>query len=254
MADAGNFELLHRRYWGKGDEGWKAIYKRGSITVPDLDEPMPGSSASPTEAMTEYEFLDLGPGFESFFAGNDTMLKEYLETLSHLTELCERGHGGAVLTGQPGVGKTIFLYYVLVRRVLNAQITAFEDRPDQVYLPGPRFESMQVISSQHYPGAWALSDSNDSLIKPNPSFTLQASCFFTLQAASPQPKRWYGWPKYREAAIVAIDLWSWTELYIGASQFKFRHKAVDCEVLKHNFKKYSRSARAFYAFVGNVGR
>jgi hypothetical protein len=49
-----------------------------------------------------------------------------------------------------------------------------------------------------------------------------------------------------------MDLWSWTELYIGASQFKFRHKAVDCEVLKHIFKKYSRSARAFYAFVRNV--
>jgi hypothetical protein len=153
MAGAGNFELLHRKYWGKRDEGWKAIYKRGSITVPDLDESVPGSSASPTEAMTEYEFLDLGPGFESFFAGNDTMLirKEYLETLRHVTELCERGPGGAVLTGQPGVGKTIFLYYVLVRRVLNAQITAFEDRPDQVYLFGPRFESMQAINSPTLP-------------------------------------------------------------------------------------------------------
>ncbi|KAN0073012.1 hypothetical protein V8E54_009126 [Elaphomyces granulatus] len=265
-TDADTFELLHRKYWGKGEEGWKTIYKRGNITVPPLD--LGGASTSLTlqepEAITEnletgtdYEFLDLGPGFESFFAGNSTMLirREYRETLNHITELYKIGHGGAVLTGQPGVGNTIFLYYVLVCRVLNAEVTAFEDRSDQIYLFGPSFESMQTISSRQYPGAWALSDSNDALIKPNQSFTLQGSCFFTLQATSPQPKWWHGWPKYRDAAIVAMDLWSWTELYIGATQFRFKHKPINdefCEVLKHVFLKYSRSARAYYTFVRNV--
>ncbi|KAN0073894.1 hypothetical protein V8E54_007831 [Elaphomyces granulatus] len=34
LTNASAFELLRRKYWGKGEEWWKAIYKRGNTTVP----------------------------------------------------------------------------------------------------------------------------------------------------------------------------------------------------------------------------
>ena len=88
---------------------------------------------------TKYECIDLGPSFGDFFARrNSTPIRsEYRETLSHTTNLSDSGYcEGAVLIGQPGIEKTIFLYYVLVCRVLKGQVTAFENKAGKVYLFG----------------------------------------------------------------------------------------------------------------------
>lgn len=153
-------------------------------------------------------------------------------------------HKGVVLIGQPGIGKSIFLYYILVGRVLGSQVTIFEDRPDKKYIFGESFEAVTQLNPQDYPKAWALSDSNTNLVHPSASFTSASSKFFTLQATSPQPERWYRWMKYRSTVLVAMDLWSWDEIYIGAT--KFESQKINIEVLKHVFINYSRSARDCY--------
>lgn len=55
----------------------------------------------------KYTCLDLGPGFESFFPRLQTMLvrSEYPTMLKHIEEQSRLGISGAVVTGQPGIGK-----------------------------------------------------------------------------------------------------------------------------------------------------
>jgi hypothetical protein len=77
--------LLHERYWGKGEEGWRAIVKRGRTIVSHLDKTSPAS----TGTKVDYEYIDLGPDFENFFVGNNIILirQEYLEILDYITKL-----------------------------------------------------------------------------------------------------------------------------------------------------------------------
>ena len=45
-----------------------------------------------------------------------------------------------------------------------------------------------------------------------------------------------------------MDLWSWDEIYIGATRFE--SLKISSEVLTHVFKHYSRSARDCYELSG----
>lgn len=174
---------------------------------------------------------------------------EYRQLLNHITELHKQLRGGVVLLGQPGIGKSLFLYYILLYRIFHSKPTAFESTPQGIFFFGETFKRLDKIDPEGYPDAWALSDSNYKLMQPSESFTQPYSRFFLVQATSPQLTRWQGWPKYRDAEMVTMNLWSWEEIYTGPTQFQTWYTPVHVEVLSHVFKNFSQSARRCYELV-----
>ena len=189
-----------------------------------------------------YESLSLGHDFCDFFQNDYHSIlvrEEYRDMLRHISNLCEKGNRGVVVTGMPGIGKyldyhqrilasppftgkTFFLYFVLIERILDGRSTAFQWDPSRVVLLLNRhdvrtFPSAINFDPEGYPGTWALVDSNSSLVTPRSEFIDARSKFFVVQAASPRPERWKTWKKELTAEMAVMKPWSWEEIYIGGS-------------------------------------
>lgn len=122
----------------------------------------------------------------------------------------------------PLLGKTVFLHYALIERVLDGLPTFFQRETGRVFmLLGPTdvriYHSQERLDPERYPGAWALVDSNASLVHPREEFIGDTSQLFVIQATSPQPLRWKEWSKQLNAPLAVMKAWSWEELYIGGS-------------------------------------
>ncbi|KAF9236136.1 hypothetical protein BU15DRAFT_50502 [Melanogaster broomeanus] len=121
---------------------------------------------------------------------------------------------GAVVLGQPGIGKTFFLIYALIERLRKKQSTAFQYFPD-VYLlftetgvTAYATNDAEPLVSRH--GIWALADSNADTIQPADAF--RRPKIRTIQAASPDTKRWKEWRKQHKARVYIMDNWTKGEL------------------------------------------
>jgi hypothetical protein len=106
--------LLCKKYWGIGDNGWKLILKSESIPVPllnqDTDETENSVGQDQQRSDVSYDYICLGPEFESFIPTKSGMVlvrEEYKQMVKHLTELCDRNSTGVVLTGRPGIGEKL---------------------------------------------------------------------------------------------------------------------------------------------------
>jgi hypothetical protein len=122
------------------------------------------------------------------------------------------------------IGKSFFLYFLLIERILAGQPTAWQFRSSDVILIHNHnkiqmFPENVWLDTQapEYSGYWALVDSNAQVVQPRGEFTDTHSKFYLVQAASPQPARWKAWKKYLSASIAVMKPWSWDEIYIGGS-------------------------------------
>ncbi|KAF9234891.1 hypothetical protein BU15DRAFT_52015 [Melanogaster broomeanus] len=126
-----------------------------------------------------------------------------------------RYRDGAVIVGQPGIGKTFFLIYALIERLRKKQSTAFQYFPRTYFL----FTQNSVTihsADDHEPlmlwdEIWALSDSNNKTIDPAVAF-LGLLGVRTIQATSPDSKRWKEWSKQHDASLYIMDIWTLEEL------------------------------------------
>ena len=198
-------------------------------------------SSSPLDSQVSYESIDLGSDFKRLFPnGSNSMIirEEYPRILKHIEDLRDRAERGVVVTGQPGIGeefitrgeydltlialgKSTFLFYVLISRILLAQKTAFQWSSSRTFFFNDRhdvrtFTQMDRIDPVGHPEMWALSDSNADVVTPRAEFTDARSQFFVVQATSPQPTRWKTWSKQLGANLAVMNPWSWQEIYIGA--------------------------------------
>ncbi len=107
------------------------------------------------------------------------------------------------------VGKTIFLYYALMERILDGLPTLFQLDPTRVFMfLGPAdvriYGSQERLDPGSYPGAWALVDSGSELIRPRVKLTTIGSKYFVIQASSPKPSRWKEWSKQLNAPLAVM--------------------------------------------------
>ena len=219
----------------------------------------PGVWEEPPTVEYKFQYIELGPSLGGFFPNQNSILirEDYWELLHHITRYQQsvQGNKGAmILTGHPGIGKSLFLYFTLVYRVLHGLPTAFEFKVGKIYYFGEKlklYDTYDMIDPEGYPGAWALSDSNQVLHQPSGEFTTPLSRFFTLQATSPQPIRWKTWSKYRGAEIYAMKLWSWEAIYTGARKFQDPGEFKD-DVLWQVFANYSKSAHKCYEMARHI--
>ncbi|KAH9001604.1 hypothetical protein EDB92DRAFT_1827712 [Lactarius akahatsu] len=134
---------------------------------------------------------------------------EYQATWESFNNDIAKAHkcGGVVVAGQPGIGKSCFLYYLLFRLLSKKNPVTFQR--------SGYFFVFQEDSVSRYPltadpdnlpaGTWVLSDSNGRL--PCATF-LEAASWGTswiVQTTSPWEQRWKKWKTQRSADIFVMD-------------------------------------------------
>ncbi|KAK7033995.1 hypothetical protein VNI00_012425 [Paramarasmius palmivorus] len=133
--------------------------------------------------------------------GRILVRNEYTQTHARLTAAFDAGNSGVILTGSPGIGKSYFIIYILLARMANEQITiiTFSDRESYLFdkegvwsMHSDNLKSWEDIRTSIRP--WSLIDADMDKLEPAASLT-SAPLVFSVQAVSPDPKRYRLWKK-----------------------------------------------------------
>ncbi|TFK59954.1 hypothetical protein BDN72DRAFT_905390 [Pluteus cervinus] len=133
-----------------------------------------------------------------------------------------------IITGQPGIGKTCDLYYILVLRIINKQPTLFQDRDCQVFLikdevyevPPRGVLSLDQVYAKRLPkqDIFALVDGDG----PNsvPQHVLLNKSIKIVLVSSPKTRDAWGWHIQNVMQdieqTVTMEGWTWKDLAIAA--------------------------------------
>ncbi|KAF9645194.1 hypothetical protein BDM02DRAFT_681763 [Thelephora ganbajun] len=126
-----------------------------------------------------------------------------------------------MVTGKPGIGKSVFPLRILLHRLALKLPTALQIEPNCAQLfyqggvkefthleDGPRYTPLE--SKCGLPGRiWALVDSNRQLVEPAPVF--QQGPSFVVKASSPRPVR-HEWTRDIRSISFYMKSWSFTEV------------------------------------------
>jgi hypothetical protein len=107
-------------------------------------------------------------------------------------------------------GKTIFLFYLLFRRLSAGLPTALQVFDDRFFLfteTGASEHGLLAKNALHLPnGTWALADSSEFIEKPCSAFlAAPLKNVWVIQATSPKRSRWREWSKQRDAKMYVMD-------------------------------------------------
>ncbi|KAF6750801.1 hypothetical protein DFP72DRAFT_969135 [Ephemerocybe angulata] len=144
--------------------------------------------------------------------------EEYPKLANFLMVLKEKGSNGALVTGQAGIGKSVFLIYLLLHRLEQKLPTAIQFATDSYTIFDDKgancvhFGSSRddVREDERLGKSWALTDSSINLITPSDCF-LSAS-HFLVQTASPNRERSKDWVKETSATVIVLELPSSSEI------------------------------------------
>ncbi|KAF8125005.1 hypothetical protein EV363DRAFT_1353394, partial [Boletus edulis] len=164
-------------------------------------------------------------GLQTLF-GSSTISKvlvrdEYRTALQELqTDTYVRG---AYVTGQPGIGKTLFLVYLLVELLGHRRKVVVHDTSGQFYaIFTDNTVNFHLLTDQtpldpddsepdrHI---WALSDSGTEVRSPPIGFwSLKDRHIRTIQATSLRKDHWHKWSKLATAKCYVMDVWTEQEI------------------------------------------
>ena len=113
------------------------------------------------------------------------------------------------------IGKTLFLLYVLARRLHQRKPVAFQIDGKKYALFRPDGVTLHDSSSRnnHVPkDTWALSDADTSPERNQICFAFLQSEFHIIHTSSPSSSRWKSWVKRVGAGKYIMDVWSLQEV------------------------------------------
>ncbi|KAI0045379.1 hypothetical protein FA95DRAFT_127244 [Auriscalpium vulgare] len=151
--------------------------------------------------------------------------ESYEELLVRILKLMQRRpEAGVVVTGQPGIGKTIFLWFALLKIIGLGQPVVIGWQPDEfylfyggkVYVPKLLTPFKFSLLPQGAKPLWALIDAAAGLTAGN----LMNRKIFPVFASSPAPNRYREWIKQRGGLSWGLPLWSLEELVTGFKLYK----------------------------------
>ncbi|KAI0742038.1 hypothetical protein C8Q80DRAFT_1357212 [Daedaleopsis nitida] len=166
-------------------------------------------------------------------------LAEYESFISILTEQVQKKtkaykRCGAAVLGQPGIGKSMFLLYLLLYRLERKLPTAVQfNTSHYVVFDGQGVRVNDVNDTDpRLKDCWALADSNASVIQPCQAFGTFAR--FIIQATSPKLERWKQWIKYFQPGAFEfyMDLPSVMEIAAIADECEYTPSLAYSYVLK----------------------
>ncbi|KAI0050838.1 hypothetical protein FA95DRAFT_1555341 [Auriscalpium vulgare] len=172
--------------------------------------------------------------------------------------------GGVVVTGQPGVGKTASIAYIVARHLSERRIIA-------VFLAGELFlfteEGVFTHANPSLAHAdydlntglppkdcpWLLIDASTKKHEPPPDSLVLSPSIFPLHLTSPDKDRYKGWLKQRQGIVFIMSPWTEDELREGLAFQKFYHRAAPGQQaaylakLSEFIEQYGCSARDIYS-------
>ncbi|KAI0045389.1 hypothetical protein FA95DRAFT_127746 [Auriscalpium vulgare] len=224
-----------RLHWKEAPEAWQSLYAYYRVTAN-------------AEAALSQPMIHLFPGAKpemSFLV--DTldqilMRESYRKLLDRILELQEsRPEKGVVITGQPGIGKSIFLCVLLIKILGRGEPVVFGWKPRRLYLfyngkvYTPRIETVFdfTMLPQGAEPMWALIDAL-CVGGMAPEALADAKIFLVLSSAFPigddiRMGR-------REALIWGIPLWSREELVEGLKLHRYYEKLRGLVVARQNLE------------------
>ncbi|KAI0296171.1 hypothetical protein BC826DRAFT_245379 [Russula brevipes] len=150
--------------------------------------------SDPVEGLTIPPTIRVFHGLPAELSSGPVFIRnQYDDACQVLLSLCAT-YSGVVIAGHPGIGKTMFLYYLLALRLHNKQPTFFQYTPDFVILfnsLGVTLLPPNVSADTSAPkGSWALVDSNTEVKSVPRIFTGSKCPYFVVVAAFPHRERW----------------------------------------------------------------
>jgi hypothetical protein len=242
---------LYRELWGKGETGIIFEGRCNIPLLPTVDTQIAISIQSDQESRHArlnagvgmdmgaspypFKYLQLPEGlalprFEDALRPHTNLLiRNCYETTLHL--ILERGVSTAVLGG-PGTGeytpispfflligdtgKSFFLLYVLVRKLLAAEPVSYQSKPGTVHCFTAKGAFAHIGDEQLLEDEtmWHLLDLNNQVSEiPYPTYSGGG---FMILATSPRASRYKEWIKYTGGQKLWIGPVSWEEMYIMA--------------------------------------
>ncbi|KAF5381962.1 hypothetical protein D9615_004249 [Tricholomella constricta] len=168
-----------------------------------------------------------------------------------------RQASGFILLGNPGIGKTVWLKFLLVLRLLARQPTIFQDRPQHfLFFDGERvfsrdcegdsFAALYLINSGQIPKyTWCLIDTNDALTTiPQSIHDLQ---LFIVQSSSPHSQRLH-WLNKTQFTYMKYYMKPWTlsELILGRT---LQPRILSEANIEGFYNKYGPFPRQVYGYA-----
>ncbi|KAF8552965.1 hypothetical protein OG21DRAFT_1485803 [Imleria badia] len=178
------------------------------------------------------------------------LVREEYRIALHELETNDTYRYGAYITGQPGIGKTLFLAYALVARLGQQRTVAWQDTTGRqfyvLFRDTATFYSLADPTPLYdYGPLWALSDSNAGVQSPAPIF-YSPDDVRTIQTTSPKQSNWKAWSKYAGAVCYVMDIWSEEEIVDLAKLLN-----LDIERMTTLAKEWGGAPRSLLQFVRN---
>jgi hypothetical protein len=115
----------------------------------------------------------------------------------------------------PNLGKTCFLYYLLLRLLSNKLRVAFQVNKKYIL-----FQDTGILLLDHdswYPiesGTWALTDAHDGYWQPFEAFKDACALgnVWIVQTTSPSTEKWGMWSKELQATVHWMEVYSLDEM------------------------------------------
>ncbi|KAF8802999.1 hypothetical protein BYT27DRAFT_7196147 [Phlegmacium glaucopus] len=219
-ADPDKWEWDNRTGWTSAMQYWQDFRTKwhGATDLASLVDPE--SRISPSLA------LEPLPSNITCDLPSVLVRKSYVSVFDHIwaQAMISKGKHGAIVTGQPGIGKTLFQYYLLIRLLQLKQVVLFtlngedlllfyHNEVHQAVLGDIRREVLPQAKSQSSNiFIWSLFDIEG---QNEPKGILVRPPCLPVQTASPNPSRYKTWYKERAPLFTALPLWTHDELMKG---------------------------------------
>ncbi|PBK71844.1 hypothetical protein ARMSODRAFT_1002827 [Armillaria solidipes] len=170
-------------------------------------------------------------------------------------EEAESQLAGFIVLGHTGIGKSIFLYYILLLRlqakkptilVLNPNVVTVFLQQGVFSVAIAHFDDVAMLIPD---STWCLVDSNQELKQP-PQFAIQ-SPFFIVQAASPIKDHIAWKDKTLGVWEYIMKPFSLPELIVGRNRGLRFYEHVSEIALQNHYERYTPSARVAYQFANH---
>ncbi|KIK01931.1 hypothetical protein K443DRAFT_59464, partial [Laccaria amethystina LaAM-08-1] len=240
--------LLYDALWEKGKQAWTEISHTVKAHVPDpLVAPGKTQECDLEEAQVTIVDLTSLLSWTTMDVKLDLLTPIVLAQgeYSKLDNFLESSSDHVLLVGQPGIGKTIYLTYCLLRRLIAGLPTIFaiQKRNCYVFLDSGvywiPYDSFNMCEDPPFTNpvenTLVLFDLNE--VQPTPE---QFQHWRILALSSPQSGRYKEWTKHQGAKTWVMRSWPWEEIYFTLETATNKSSLKE---LFEAFTKYGGTAR-----------
>ncbi|KAG8891282.1 hypothetical protein FRB99_003729 [Tulasnella sp. 403] len=236
----------------------KATFSEDETPYSPLFRKFWGQDGVRPENISGHDFLDLGEGIPGV-QSRIMIWAVYIPTLKFIEKRARSDpRSGVIVSGYPGIGKTLFLYYVLYQRLVDCKPTLFQAKPAVFYLfdksgvrelPSIFTGLWDIVSS----GTWALVDSNTEVKRPA-SAILNCRRVFIIAVASPcnDCMEWCKARNQHHICTYCMEPWMLEELAVLPYQSLPPKEVPTEDQLRSFYHLYGPSAPDAYCFASQL--